>query len=356
MVSTPKITNKKATSNIDQNKFTFGEDSKMNMMSNTFCQYMDAMSYEPTSMKSGGANDATLFGKWLSDDLEHFLSEGEDNLKFPETPSMSYDVSPVMSSSMTTPSMVFDNISTPQALADSPLFGSIPTSFSTSPLLEPALGFFPELIGENEAKSFMHLTSIAPSVAIPADDHSMPIRQPDLTSALNIPWGSDVNNASSIIGDETASIVTLINSATNIPNNLTTNTKAGSDHSSAVLSTSDTNTIPTSAKNTVGRTRKRSLVETEKDSETHAEELAIKRAKNTDAARRSRLRKVMKMESLERQVSDFKDENNDLQTRIAVLESEKKGLEEKNVEKDNRIRMLEQQLAEAHERLITRSS
>ena len=48
--------------------------------------------------------------------------------------------------------------------------------------------------------------------------------------------------------------------------------------------------------------------------------------------------------------------NNDLQTRIAVLESEKKGLEEKNIEKDRRVKLLEQQLAEAHERLIKRSS
>ncbi|RIB09613.1 hypothetical protein C2G38_1946531, partial [Gigaspora rosea] len=80
--------------------------------------------------------------------------------------------------------------------------------------------------------------------------------------------------------------------------------------------------------------------------------LAIKRAKNTDAARRSRLRKVMKMESLEKQVNDLKVENSELQTRIAVLESEKKGLEEKNLDKDNRIRLLEQQLTEAHERLI----
>ncbi|CAG8533309.1 2363_t:CDS:2, partial [Acaulospora colombiana] len=292
MVSTPKVTEKKVTSNTDQNELTF-EDSKMNMMS-AFYQYM----YEPT-MKSGIANDTTLFDEWMVNDLE-FFPEGEDSLKFPETPSMSYDVSPIMSSSITTPSMVFDNIPTPQTLVDSPLFGSIPTSFSTSPTLEPPLGFFPNLISESEvAKSLIHL----PSVAIPTDDHSM---------SINIPWGSDANNPSSIINNEAASFVALTNGASNLPNNLTNNTKVGSGNSSPAVA------------------------EVEKDPEIHAEELAIKRAKNTDAARRSRLRKVMKMESLEKQVSELKDDNNELQTRIAVLESEKKGLEEKNAEKDNR--------------------
>ncbi|RIB10648.1 hypothetical protein C2G38_1979478, partial [Gigaspora rosea] len=106
---------------------------------------------------------------------------------------------------------------------------------------------------------------------------------------------------------------------------------------------------------TSNNSRKRSVNETEKDPKSIAEELAIKRAKNTDAARRSRLRKVLKMESLEKQVNELKIENKKFQTRVAVLESEKKGLKDKNIEKDNRIRLLEKQLAESHERLINRS-
>ncbi|CAG8537308.1 13312_t:CDS:1 [Ambispora leptoticha] len=100
--------------------------------------------------------------------------------------------------------------------------------------------------------------------------------------------------------------------------------------------------------------RKRAHNDVAKDPNVIADELALKRAKNTDAARRSRQRKVEKMEGLERDVAELKHENSELQTRVAVLESEKKGLEEKNAEKDARVRQLEQQLSEAHQRLINK--
>ncbi|CAG8719795.1 4450_t:CDS:2, partial [Funneliformis mosseae] len=61
-----------------------------------------------------------------------------------------------------------------------------------------------------------------------------------------------------------------------------------------------------------------------KDPQTIAEELARKRARNTDAARRSRQRKSMRMDSLEKQVVELTIENNELKTRLTVLEVEKK--------------------------------
>ncbi|KAI8327156.1 hypothetical protein BD560DRAFT_418620, partial [Blakeslea trispora] len=81
--------------------------------------------------------------------------------------------------------------------------------------------------------------------------------------------------------------------------------------------------------------RKSSVIEDE-------DEIALKRQKNTDAARRSRLKKLMKMESLEK-----------LDTRIAVLESEKSGLASKDHSLQERIRVLEAQLSEAHRALTT---
>ncbi|KAG1440041.1 hypothetical protein G6F56_012066 [Rhizopus delemar] len=81
------------------------------------------------------------------------------------------------------------------------------------------------------------------------------------------------------------------------------------------------------------------------------DELAIKRQKNTDAARRSRLKKMAKMESLEKQVADLESENHGLSTRVAVLESEKASLETKDHSLQERIRVLEQQLAETHQAL-----
>lgn len=93
--------------------------------------------------------------------------------------------------------------------------------------------------------------------------------------------------------------------------------------------------------------RKSSVIEDE-------DEIALKRQKNTDAARRSRLKKLMKMESLEKRVSELESDNNQLNTRIAVLESEKSGLASKDHSLQERIRVLEAQLSEAHRALTNR--
>jgi hypothetical protein len=81
------------------------------------------------------------------------------------------------------------------------------------------------------------------------------------------------------------------------------------------------------------------------------DEIALKRQKNTDAARKSRLKKLVKMEHLENRVSELETDNHRLATRIAVLVSEKSGLESKDVSLEDRIRVLEAQLAEAHKAL-----
>ncbi|KAI8971120.1 hypothetical protein BDB01DRAFT_812413 [Pilobolus umbonatus] len=84
--------------------------------------------------------------------------------------------------------------------------------------------------------------------------------------------------------------------------------------------------------------------------------LVAKRQRNTDAARRSRLKKTLKMESLERRVEQLKSKNNHLRVKIAVLETERSGITES--EKRNRYRVLEleAQLAEAHKQLIDDSN
>ncbi|KAJ2847609.1 hypothetical protein IWW36_003773 [Coemansia brasiliensis] len=50
---------------------------------------------------------------------------------------------------------------------------------------------------------------------------------------------------------------------------------------------------------------------------------ALKRKKNTDAARRSRMRKILRIETLEGRVSELESENAQLAQRIAQLEAEK---------------------------------
>ncbi|KAI8060533.1 hypothetical protein BC940DRAFT_337504 [Gongronella butleri] len=85
-----------------------------------------------------------------------------------------------------------------------------------------------------------------------------------------------------------------------------------------------------------------------------SEEVILKRQKNTDAARRSRLKKLVKMEALEKRVVDLETDNAKLSTKIAVLESQKSVLESKDKGLEERIRTLEAQLAEAHKALTGR--
>ncbi|KAI8997649.1 hypothetical protein BDB01DRAFT_771825 [Pilobolus umbonatus] len=87
-----------------------------------------------------------------------------------------------------------------------------------------------------------------------------------------------------------------------------------------------------------------------------SDEIAQKRQKNTDAARRSRLKKIIKMESLEKRVHELESVNATLNTRVAVLESEKGSLLVKDKGLEDRIRVLEAQLAEAHKALTFKAS
>lgn len=92
-------------------------------------------------------------------------------------------------------------------------------------------------------------------------------------------------------------------------------------------------------------------IENQQDSD----EAAQKRQKNTDAARRSRLKKIIKMETLEKQVTELESDNSRLTTRVAVLESEKNALISKDKGLEDRVRVLEAQLAEAHRALTSKS-
>ncbi|KAF9126755.1 hypothetical protein BGX30_015096 [Mortierella sp. GBA39] len=89
--------------------------------------------------------------------------------------------------------------------------------------------------------------------------------------------------------------------------------------------------------------------------EEEAAEVVAKRAKNTDAARRSRMKKLIKLEGLEAKAFDLESANSDLNMRIAILETEKSGFLAKEAEQAARIAQLEAQLAEAHTTLSSRA-
>ncbi|KAI9263432.1 hypothetical protein BDA99DRAFT_438439 [Phascolomyces articulosus] len=118
---------------------------------------------------------------------------------------------------------------------------------------------------------------------------------------------------------------------------------------SPVLSSFGDKATPTKA------STKRKRDTTHDGSPSPQDEAAIKRQKNTDAARRSRLKKVLKMEALEKRVSDLEKVNSNLILRVAVLDSEKAGLQSKESSYEDRIKMLESQLAQAHKALANRS-
>ncbi|CAO3652698.1 unnamed protein product [Mucor hiemalis] len=78
----------------------------------------------------------------------------------------------------------------------------------------------------------------------------------------------------------------------------------------------------------------------------------VKRQRNTDAARRSRLKKAVKMESLEKKVDELKTDNDRLRVRVAVLETEVGHVTEKEKRNRQRVLELEAQLANAHKKLV----
>ncbi|KAG4084412.1 hypothetical protein H8356DRAFT_1377240 [Neocallimastix lanati (nom. inval.)] len=73
-------------------------------------------------------------------------------------------------------------------------------------------------------------------------------------------------------------------------------------------------------------------------------ELAIKRKKNTEAARRSRMRKMLRMENLEKYVKQLENENSSLNMRIAILEGNRPEWNEQETKLRDRIRELEREL------------
>jgi hypothetical protein len=83
--------------------------------------------------------------------------------------------------------------------------------------------------------------------------------------------------------------------------------------------------------------------------------LALKRQKNTDAARRSRQRKVMKMEALESRVRELEKHNQQLLLQAAVAENERDAAKVKESKQREKVAALEAQLAESHQQLQQQS-
>ncbi|KAF9545955.1 hypothetical protein KI688_001382 [Linnemannia hyalina] len=81
------------------------------------------------------------------------------------------------------------------------------------------------------------------------------------------------------------------------------------------------------------------------------DETALKRAKNTDAARRSRHKKLVKMEGLEQRVAELEVENSMFETKLNEVELERSLLADKDQMQQARIQELERMLATVREKM-----
>ncbi|KAI1292723.1 hypothetical protein EDD11_008594 [Mortierella claussenii] len=146
-------------------------------------------------------------------------------------------------------------------------------------------------------------------------------------AALNIPWSHELQRA-------------VLEQTMKLPSGVL------SPQATSLLSMSNADL---SSKNTRAHV-KRSRTPDEEESE----ETLAKRVKNTDAARRSRLKKLVKLEGLEVKVGELETTNQSLSTRIAVLETERNGFLIKEAEQNARIAQLEAKIMEAQLALKTR--
>jgi len=76
------------------------------------------------------------------------------------------------------------------------------------------------------------------------------------------------------------------------------------------------------------------------------DERSLKRQRNTEAARKSRARKVARLQGLAQRVEELEKENQKQHTRIAVLENEKEGWMQREREHQAKIEWLERTLLE----------
>ncbi|KAF9920316.1 hypothetical protein FBU30_009881 [Linnemannia zychae] len=254
------------------------------------------------------------------------------------------------------------------------------SSLSSSPFsaLEdsPVLGF--DSFGSAIGPSLFDM-----SMAIPANIESVPASPvsfqatspviPALTStavqqaaaALNIPWSAELESAvmaqaalnaaspMAVVAPQPVASPAVDTKSEVVEAQVSSSVLSSPSASRSVSVAPETPSVPVAASATPAapkKSKKRRLTPEEE-----AAEIIAKRAKNTDAARRSRLKKLIRLEGLEAKVSDLESANSDLNMRIAILETEKSGFLAKEAEQAARIAQLEAQLAEAHAVLSSRA-
>ncbi|KAF9304961.1 hypothetical protein BGZ74_011868 [Mortierella antarctica] len=287
--------------------------------------------FSPVSATAGSG-----FDEWLAADLQFGSLSGDESI-LSSSPLSTSSSSP-FSGLDDSPLLGFESFNSASSLMGAPLFDmSIipPVMVDVLPVPVPAASATPAL------------TSAAVQQA---------------AAALNIPWSHDLEKAVMAQAQADLSIATAQVASSPVPAiqeddvvdfDFSRESSREASPSPAPTSTEPSSPSPASATPTAPagkkKSKKRVLTPEEK-----MEEVVAKRAKNTDAARRSRLKKLIRLEGLEAKVSDLETANSDLSMKIAILETEKSGFVSKEAEQIARIEQLEAQLAEAHAALSKR--
>ncbi|KAF9109801.1 hypothetical protein BGX27_007175 [Mortierella sp. AM989] len=264
-----------------------------------------------SNVASNVSNNGSGFDEWLANDFQLGVLPGEDIASLTSSPY--------------------------SALDDSPILGLESFGAAIGPsLFDMNFGFTADLAApfcQSQPQPTIANQTETPALTTTAVQQA--------AAALNIPWSQDLELA--VLAQARAAALTNA-----LPVNST----------SAIIipkieSVEQTITSVSVASSAASDVNSSSCKKRAFSPEEEQDEVVAKRAKNTDAARRSRLKKLVRLETLETKVGELETTNNRLNMKVAILETEKNGHLVKEAEQSARIAKLEAKLAEAHALLTT---
>lgn len=256
------------------------------------------------------SNNGSGFDEWLASDFQLGALSGDDS-SLSSSPYTALDDSPLLGFESFSSAMNSSLFDMPLGLSAEELVSAAPVTPSVAPVAPAS-----PIVALPLVKTTPMLTTAAVQQA---------------AIALNIPWSHDLELA--VMAQAANHATTILPS---VPAPAVVVPKIEPVEQSYLLSSVNVN-------------NKRAASPTDE-----SDEVIAKRAKNTDAARRSRLKKIVKLEGLEAKVSELEADKTRLTMRVAVLETEKTSHLVREAEQNARIAQLEAKLAEAHAALTAR--
>ncbi|KAF9956001.1 hypothetical protein BGZ72_003192 [Mortierella alpina] len=300
----------------------------------------------------------TLFDDWLANDLQQvgFISHDESSAS--SSSESDSNSSPRLSEKSDSPVVGFDSIASDADLA--------PSGFEASMALFPDVQHASAILGFSPAP-----VAAAPAPA-PAAAPLLPLTPEAVqqaAAALNIPWSKSLETAVLAQSFERA-LTPMSSTASERASSMTPSLPPTTPRMSLSILSSTQTPVPgtSSVKATTYKSAYRSTslprsgVKRDRDFDdppsvldgkdvSDMDEVALKRAKNTDAARRSRHKKLVKMEGLEHRVAELEVENSMFEAKLNEVELERSLLADKDQMQQARIQELERMLSAVREKL-----